>query len=112
MEASANTSQTRSKNKSQHPGAIQVTGKRKRQTKAQIAEDNTAEEAKKQEKTREANEQIKKIASLEGEMANKDAGADSAHPRSQNGEIHILITCPDVTVNNWDRYPYGKVRWW
>ena len=100
MEASANTSQTCSKNKSQHPGAIQVAGKRKRQTKAQIAEDNTAEEAKNQEKTREANEQIKKIASLEGEMANKDAGADSTHPWSQNGEIHILITCPDVTVNN------------
>ena len=69
MEASANTSRTLSKNKSQHPGAIQVTGKRKRRTKAQIAEDNAAEEAKKQEKTREANEQIKKIASLEGEMA-------------------------------------------
>ena len=88
MDASADTSRTRPKNKNQHPGAIEAAGKRKRCTKTQIAEDNVAQEAKKkQEKGREAHQQIKNIANLEGEMAKKDADADSAHPRSQNGDI-------------------------
>ena len=87
MDASADTSRTRPKNKNQHPGAIEAAGKRKRCTKAQIAEDNTAQEAKKQEKGREAHQQIKNIANLEVEMAKKDADADSAHPQSRNSDI-------------------------
>jgi hypothetical protein len=97
MEA-ADTSRTRSKNKNQHPGAVEVAAKRKRRTKEQIAADNAAQEAKKEEKGRKAHEQIKNIASLEGEMAKKDAEADSAHPRSRNGDIDVLVTCPDVNV--------------
>ena len=87
MDASADTSCTCPKNKNQHPGAIEAAGKRKRRTKAQIAEDNAAQEANKQEKGREAHQQIKNIANLEGEMAKKDADANSAHPRSRNGDI-------------------------
>jgi hypothetical protein len=97
MDTSANaTSRTRPKNKNQHPGAIQVAEKRKRRTKAQIAEDNIAEEAKNQEKARKTHEQIKNIANLEGEMAKKDANADGAHPRSRNGDVYSLVTCPDA----------------
>lgn len=105
MESSADTTRTRSKNKNQHPGAVEIAGKRKRRTKAQIAEDNAALEANKREKQRKADEQIRNIAGLESEMAKKDAGADGAHPRSRNGEI--LIPCPD-DVNDQVRYPYGN----
>jgi hypothetical protein len=83
---------TRSKNKNEHPGAIEIATKRKRRTKEQIAADNAAKEAKKQEKGRKMHKQIKNVASLEGEMAEKDANADGAHPRSRNGDIHILVT--------------------
>ena len=96
MEASANTTRTRSKNKGQHPGAIEIAAKRKRWTKAQIEADNAEEEAKKDEKGRKTRQQIKKIASLESKMAEKDAEADSAHPRSRNGDVHIVVTCPCV----------------
>jgi hypothetical protein len=112
METSAGTTRTRSKNKNQHPGAIEVAGKRKRRTQAQIAADKAAEEAGKNEKTTKAQEQITNIASLEGEMAQKDAEADSAHPRSRNGDnfriLYIFIPCPDV--NELNRYPYGRIR--
>jgi hypothetical protein len=92
MDASAVTANgTRSKNKNQHPGAIEIAAKRKRRTKAQVEADNAAKEAQKQEKGRKAHNQIKNIASLEGEMAKKDAEADGAHPRSRNGEIHIIF---------------------
>jgi hypothetical protein len=91
MEASSDTTRTRPKNKSQHPGAIEVAGKRKRRTKAQIAADNAAQEAEKTAKGKKAHEQIKSIASLEGEIAKKDADAESAHPRSLNGDICILV---------------------
>jgi hypothetical protein len=97
-QASADTSRTRSKNKNQHPGAVQVAAKRKRRTKAQIAADNAAQEAKKMEKGRKVDEQIKNIASLEGEMARKDADANGAHPRSRNGDVHILVICPDANA--------------
>ena len=50
MDASADTSRTRPKNKNQHPGAIEAAGKRKKCTKAQITEDNAAQEAKKTRK--------------------------------------------------------------
>ena len=87
VDTSAN-SRTRLKNKDQHPGAVQVALKRKRRTKAKIAADNAAQEAKKQEKERTAHEQIKNIADLEGKMAKKDAGTDGAHPRSRNGDYY------------------------
>lgn len=97
METSADNTRTRSKNKNQHPGAVEVAAKRKRRTQAQIAADKAAEEAKKDKNTRKAEEQIKNIASLEGEMARKDAEADSAHPRSRNGDnvihFHFLSRC-------------------
>jgi hypothetical protein len=111
MDASADTagSRTRPKNKSQHPGAVQVAAKRKRRTKAQIAADNAAQEEKKQEKGRKAQEQIKSIASLEGEMAKKDAGADSAHPRSRNGDIYFLVPVQIIMINI-DQYRYGGIR--
>ena len=109
METSANTTHTRSKNKNQHPGAVDVAAKQKRRTQAQIAADKAAEEAKKTKNTKKTQEQIKSIASLEGEMAQKDAEADSAHPWSQNGDNFIhFITCPDV--NKLNRYPYGRIR--
>ena len=109
METSADTARTRSKNKNQHPGAVDVTAKRKRRTQAQIAADKAAEEAEKTKNTKKTQEQIKSIASLEGEMAQKDAEADSAHPQSQNGDNFIhFITCPDV--NELNRYPYGRIR--
>lgn len=57
--------------------------------------DNLAQEAKKKEKTRTANNQIKNIANLEDEMAKKDAGADGAHPRSRNGKF-TPVPCPDA----------------
>lgn len=85
-------SRTRLKNKDQHPGAVQVALKRKRRTKAEIAADNAALEAKKQEKARTAQEQIKNIADLEGKMAKKDAGADDAHPRSRNGDYYYYYS--------------------
>ena len=69
METSADNTRTRSKNKNQHPGAVEVAAKRKRRTQAQIAADKAAEEAKKDKNTRKAEEQIKNIVSLEGEMA-------------------------------------------
>lgn len=98
MEPSADTSRhgTRPKNKSQHPGAVDIAAKRKRRTQAEIAADNAAKEATKTEEARKAHEQIKTIASLEGEMAKKDADANSAHPRNRNGDVHILVTCPNV----------------
>lgn len=97
MDASADSrTSTRSKNKNQHPGAVQLASKRKRRTKAEMAADKAAQEAKKQEKGRKDQEKIKNIASLEGEMARKDADADAAHPRSRNGDVHILVTGPDV----------------
>jgi hypothetical protein len=89
MEASADTNCTRSKNKNQHPGAVEIAMKRKRRTKAQIEADNAAQEAKNQEKGRKAHDKIKNIANLEGEMAKRDADADSAHPRSRNGDVHF-----------------------
>jgi hypothetical protein len=81
---------TRSKNKNQHPGAVDVALKRKRRTKAEIAADNAAEEAKKQYKEKLAHGQIDNIAYLEGKMAEKDAGADGAHPRSRNGDSYSI----------------------
>lgn len=95
MDASANN-RTRSKNKDQHPGAIQVAAKRKRRTKAQIAADNAEKEAENLEKGRKAHELIKNIASLEGEMARKDADADAAHPRSRKGDVRNLVTSSDA----------------
>ena len=93
MDASAATSSgTRSKNKNQHPGQVQIAAKRKRRTKAQIAADNAAQEAEKQERGRKERDRIKNIASLEGEMAKKDTEADGAHPRSRNGDISYLVT--------------------
>jgi ATP-dependent exoDNAse (exonuclease V) beta subunit len=109
MEASADINRTRSKNKNQHPGAIEVAAKRKRRTKAQIAEDNAIQEAKRKEIEREADEHIKNIANLEGKMARKDADVDSAHPRSRNGDIFILVTIPDVN-NDRDRCLQGRIR--
>jgi hypothetical protein len=96
MEASADTNRTRSKNKNQHPGEVQNAAKRKRRTKKEMEADNAQKEARKKEKEQKTQEQIKNIASLEGEMAKKDADAESAHPRSRNGDIQILIICPDV----------------
>jgi hypothetical protein len=94
MDASADATRTRSKNKNEHPGAIQTAGKRKRRTKAQIEEDNAAQKVKKQEKGKKAKDQIKSIASLESEMAKKDADADSAHPRSRNGDVPYSCYLP------------------
>lgn len=91
MESSANTRSTRAKNKTQRPAAVQIAQKRKRRTQAQIAADNAALEAKKIEKKKMVDEQIKSIASLENEMAKKDADTDSAHPRSWNGDIFIFL---------------------
>jgi hypothetical protein len=99
MEASADdTSRTRSKNKSQHPGAVQIAAKRKRRTKEQMEEDNAAQEARKREKGLKARKQIKNIANLEDDMAKKDADTDCAHPRSRNGNVFILVTCTDVMI--------------
>ena len=92
MDVSANSSRTCSKNKNEHPGEIQIAAKRKRWTKEEIAADNAAQEAKKQEKGKKAHEQIKNIVSLEGEMAKKDADADATHPWFQNSDIQILVT--------------------
>lgn len=89
MDASADISRTRAKNKFQHPGAVEVAAKRKRRTKAEIAADNAAREERRNEKSRETQEQVKGIASLESEMARKDA--EDAHPRSRNGDIHISL---------------------
>ena len=89
MDTSADTTRTWSKNKNQHPGAVEVATKRKRRTKAQIAEDTAIQEAKSREGGRKAHKQIKNIANLEEEMAKKDTGADSAHPRSRNGDVHF-----------------------
>ena len=91
-------SRTRLKNKDQHPGAVQVALKRKRRTKAEIAADNAAQAAKKQEKGRTAHEKIKNIADLEHKMAKKDAGADGAHPRSCNGDLLLLLPVPMLMI--------------
>jgi hypothetical protein len=91
MDASADISRTRSKNKHQHPGAVEVAAKRKRRTKSEIAADNAAREERKQEKGRKVNEQVNSIASLEVAMAKKDANAEGAHPRSRNGDVYIFV---------------------
>jgi Mg-chelatase subunit ChlI len=87
MPADTVNGRTRLKNKDQHPGAVEIALKRKRRTRDEIEADNAAEKAKKQEKKRKSNDQVTTIANLEGEMAKKDAGANSAHPRSRNGDF-------------------------
>lgn len=87
MEYSADTSRTRSKNKNQHPGEVQNAGKRKRRTKKEMEEANSLKEAEKKGKELKTHEQIKNIAGLEGEIAKKDADAETAHPRSRKGDI-------------------------
>ena len=91
MESSTNTSRTRSKNKDQHPGAVEVATKRKRRTKAQKAIDDAIEIEKRKEIQRKEDEQITSIAKFEGKMAQKDIDADRAHPRSQNGDILVTF---------------------
>ena len=98
MDTSADNSRTRSKNKNQHPGAVEVAAKRKRRTKAQIAEDAATQEAKSKERGRKAHDQIKNIANFEEEMAKKDTDADSAHPRSRKGDVHFFSLPPDLIV--------------
>ena len=98
MEDSADTSRTRTKNKDQHPGQVQIAAKRKRRTKAQIEADNAAKEEKNRESKRKADEVIKTIAKLEGEMAKKVADSDAAHPRRRNGNCCSLLMVLSIVV--------------
>lgn len=111
MDTSADTTRTRSKNKDQHPWAVEVAAKRKRRTKAQMAEDAATHEAKSKEGGRKARERIKSIANLEEEMAKKDTDADSAHPRSRNGDVHFSRYLQTLMhVNDQDRCPNYRFR--
>jgi hypothetical protein len=82
---SAERRATRATNADQHPG--RVFSIRKRRTKAEIARDNALLEEKKAEKQLQQTQGIARIAVLEDRMAVDDAGAESAHPRSQKGEF-------------------------
>jgi hypothetical protein len=86
---SAGRRATRATNADQHPGlAVQI---RKRRTKAEMARDRNLLEEKKAEKSRQQTQSIERIAELEDQMAIDDAGAESAHPRNQKGQLSCIV---------------------
>lgn len=71
---------TRKTNKTQHPGAVDVSPKRKHCTSAQVAAERFAAAAEKQTKEADRVSKLQEVAVLENEMAEKEA-ADKASSR-------------------------------
>jgi hypothetical protein len=90
MEATEGRIQTRTKNKGQHPGQVDITAKVKRRTRAEMEEYKEEQEEKKRAVEHKKNAVIKRIAQLEGDMASQDKTRGRAHPRYRKGTLHIF----------------------
>ena len=84
--------QTRTKNKGQHPGQVDIATKVKRRSRAEMEEYRREQEAKKKEVELKKNAVIERIASLEDEMAMQDKAIGRAHPRSRKGKV-LMYFC-------------------
>ena len=92
--------QTRTKNKGQHPGQVDITAKVKRRTRAEMEEYKEEQEEKKRAVEHKKNAVIKRIAQLEGDMASQDKTRGRAHPRYRKGiTLHIFYFCCYVLSN-------------
>jgi hypothetical protein len=94
MDAPEERLQTRTKNKEQHPGQIQLAAKAKRRTKAEMEEYRRNEEAKKREVEANKDAVIKRIAQLEDNMTIQDktgGRAGRAHPRNRKGHVSFWL---------------------
>lgn len=83
--------QTRTKNKMQHPGQLEVP-KATRRNKAEMAEFRRGEEEKKNNAQMKKDAVVKRIARLEEDMVTQDQTVGHTHPRSRKGQRYFVAT--------------------